>query len=388
MIENPPVAAVLDPALRSTCLCLAVPRGARHDPQDRGGLAHVLEHVLMSAPIGSAGPLSEHVERLGGYANADTGLETMLYYVRVLAEDADEVADLLLRAVLEPAIDEGVLDSERAAVLQELAVAAADPADVVQDRFLAALFPEHPLGRPVGGTREEVEALTVGEVVKGHEVLFGHSVPVLAVVGPDLPGPLRSAAVARFAPQSGERHPLSSPHTTPLLQTTGFGWVAIGSRSAARGDNGAVWDVLSGLLGSSPSSVLYRELRGAGLAYSFQSWHRGYLEAGAWRVLIGVEPQNVVRAAKVVSRSLERFAERGPSRQDLDAAVRGLRASILFDQESPLDHARALALAYLPGADPHGEARLAALAAVTADDVAAAARSALEQLVVVSRSTS
>ena len=85
-----PVASVVDERLRTTSICLGVAYGARHDPENLGGLAHMLEHLLMAAPVDGKGPLVEYIERLGGNANAETGLEHMLFHAQVDAADADE----------------------------------------------------------------------------------------------------------------------------------------------------------------------------------------------------------------------------------------------------------------------------------------------------------
>ncbi|UXY33129.1 M16 family metallopeptidase [Streptomyces sp. HUAS TT20] len=379
----------LDERLRTTSICLAVAYGARHDPTGHGGLAHVLEHLLMSAPVGDVGPLVQHIESLGGSANAETGLEHMLFYAQVAAEDADEVAGLLLRSLLSPALDPGTLDAERSAVLQELAAAEADPADVVQDAFLGAIFADHPLGRPVGGTVPEITALDLDTVVRGHRERFVTAPMALAVIGPRLPRPLaglpteRRAALAPPAPV-----PLGAVRAGRPAWPDTFGWVAVGGRSQGLADtNRHRYAVLANLLGGSAYSVLYQELRiAAGLAYSFQAWDRGYTEAGAWRVMIGVESGNGPKAVDIVTRELSRLADEGPTDHHLLAALRHARTSLILDTETPLEHARLLAsraLRHPARWDINRE--LAEIAAVSATDVRRAAAELLTDPVTVVR---
>ena len=185
-----PVIPAVDERLKTTSLSLSVGYGARHDPVEFGGIAHLLEHLLMSTPVAGLPSFSEHVERLGGYANAQTAPELMQFYAQVHADDADEIAELLHTAVLTPSFDAKLLDAERTVVLQELATGAADPADAVQDAILAELFAGHPLGRPVGGVPAELEAMTVDDVRREHTNTFLRSPMVLVVVGPRIPKPL------------------------------------------------------------------------------------------------------------------------------------------------------------------------------------------------------
>ncbi|MFE5867722.1 M16 family metallopeptidase [Streptomyces roseifaciens] len=385
-----PVVTSIDDRLKTTSICLGIGYGSRHDPPGRGGLAHVLEHVLMSAPLPGAGPLVQHVERLGGSANAETGLERMLFHVQVDAEDADEVAALLLRAVLEPGPDAATLETERAAVLQELAAAAADPMDTVQDAVLAALFPGHPLGRPVGGTVAEITAMDLEAVLDGHRTALLTSPMALAVVGPRVPRGLDRIAGAAMPAAVRDRpgFPLGPVAAGEPAWPDEFAWVMVGGRSTGLADgNRHRYAVLSNLMGASASSVLYRELRvAAGLAYSFQSWDGGYAEAGGWRVLVGVDSGNGPEAVRIVLRELDVLATEGPGDTDLDAARRHTRMSVLRDTESPLEHARLLAtraLSHRNGWDLDTELR--EIAAVTRDDIRRAASSLRSGLVTVVR---
>ncbi|MEU4212953.1 pitrilysin family protein [Streptomyces sp. NPDC026206] len=383
------VVTAVDERLKTTSICLGVAYGARHDPPDRGGLAHVLEHLLMSAPVSGVGPLVQHIEGLGGSANAETGLEQMLFYAQVDAEDAEQVVDLLLRAVLAPELDAATLDTERAAVLQELAAAEADPMDTVQDAFLTAIFPGHPLGRPVGGTVPEIAAMDLEGVARGHRDALLSSPMALAIVGPRIPGGLQATGTAsRSTGTARPAVPLGPAHPTAPAWPDEFAWVAVGGRSTGLTDeNRHRYVVLANLLGGCASSVLYRELRvAAGLAYSFQAWDRGYTEAGAWRVLIGVESGNGPEAVAIVKRELDALATAGPTDTDLDAARRHARMSLLRDTETPLEHARLLASrALFHAGDWDLDSELREIATVTRDDVREAASSLRDGLVTVVR---
>ncbi|AVV44175.1 pitrilysin family protein [Streptomyces sp. ID05-04B] len=382
---------VIDDRLRTTSLCLAVASGSRDDPADRGGCAHLLEHLVMSVPMDGGGSFSERVERLGGRTNAETGLEQMLYYAQVHADDADEVAALLLRAYTAPDFDRSALDDEREVVFQELAAAAADPADTVQDAVLAALFPGHPLGRPVGGDERQLRAVTLDDIRTAHTALV-NAPSALVVVGPripavlgDLPRGTRPAArdtLPLTAAQPGDRAVAAWPLDAD------FCWVCLGARSPAAGSAlRPVYTLLAQLLGSSPSSLLYRALRGEQqLSYTFQAWDRGYREAGAWRVLVGTSPAQADQVVDVVRALLARLADRGPDPEDLAAARRQAEMSLLLDSEEPLEHARLTADRTAAGTRPWSlETDTAALRAVTAEQIRAAAADVAGRLLVTVR---
>ncbi|MFF4486160.1 M16 family metallopeptidase [Streptomyces sp. NPDC001544] len=339
-VASVPLLTVVDERLKTTSICLALAHGSRDDPEGRGGIAHLLEHLVMSCPLGDEGPpvsFSEYVERRGGQANAQTGLEVMLYYAQVHADDAQDVAAALLRAVREPELGQNTLDRERAVVLQELVTAAADPSDAVQDAVLAQLFPGHPLGRPVGGDPGQLDAVTTRELAAVHRDRFVRAPGVLVVVGPCVPPaltgptalwPEQPAAPAPHVPlgPAGAGDPLPDPGTAD------FAWLCFGARSPRAAAAGrAAFTVLAHLLGSSPSSLLYRALRSEhGLSYSFHAWDRGYRESGAWRLLIGAEASAADRVRALVHELLAGVAARGPLADDFRSALRQAEMSLAW----------------------------------------------------------
>ncbi|HTI27393.1 MAG TPA: pitrilysin family protein, partial [Kutzneria sp.] len=343
-----------------------------------GGIAHLLEHLLMSTPVAGLPSFSEHVERLGGYANAQTAPELMQFYAQVHADDADEIAELLHTAVLTPSFDAKLLDAERTVVLQELATGAADPADAVQDAILAELFAGHPLGRPVGGVPAELEAMTVDDVLREHTNTFLRSPMVLVVVGPRIPKPLLASPAVRPSVRGDVTAPaLAAPRGVPAWPLgEDLCWVCLGAPSPAATDaRRFAFTLLAKLLGSSPSSLLYRSLRGAeGISYSFQAWNRGYTEIGAWRLLAGVQPSSAQRLLDIVHGLLADLAAAGPSPADLDAARRQAVMSLVRAEETPIERANLIGRLTAAGTIPWSvDDDLAQLRAVTVDDIRAAA---------------
>lgn len=386
-----PVQVVVDERLKTASLCLATGYGSRDDPEGGGGLAHMLEHILMSAPLDGGPSLSESLERLGGYANAETGIEGVRFVAQVLQEHLEDAVAALLEAVLRPRWDERILAQERGAVLRELASLEADPSEDVQDAFLRTLFPGHPLGRPVGGTVQEVTALSLATLDEVHRSRFLRAPRVLAVMTPRpprLPEQVRTQAGPAAAAPGRESVPQALKPLTPHVPDTvawpgGFCWVCVGGRSAPAGHaDTEAFRVLAAMLGDSPSSLLYQKLRrDESLAYVFQTWHGGYRESGAWRTMIGLEPENGPAAVRAVLSSLEDLAAHGPSDATLEVAVRKSCTQMLQESEIPLEMVRMTARRSMETAGAWSlEEELASLRRVSADDVRRAAGAVLDTL--------
>jgi predicted Zn-dependent peptidase len=366
--------------LETTTLCVGLARGSRDDPPGHAGAAHLFEHLIMSAR-GTGRALTDLVEDRGGTANASSDHEVTLYYARVANEDVPEVAAALWQAVESPQITEADLAREKSVVVQEIIAARADASDRVQDDFLADLFGPHPIGRPVAGSPEEMEGLTLGDL-HTFQTLAAPRHCLIAVGGAD-PGAIRNALapsvlnspadVRHFEPR--EPRPAQRAADAPWPDGE-FSWVVAGGHAVSAHDpDRASYTVLSALMGGSPASLLYRALRDeAGLAYTFQAWSSHYSDAGAWRVLMGVESVNGPQAVGSVERLLERLARHGPTPQEHSAALRRAVGQCQRDAEDPWQLAIDTALRTDIGRLPwSSRAERAALLQVTPDHIRSAA---------------
>ncbi|MFD8705144.1 M16 family metallopeptidase [Kitasatospora sp. NPDC059648] len=384
--------AAVRPQDRITTLTFSVDFGSRDDPAGLSGAAHLLEHLLMTAPVAGGPSLTRRVEHLGGLVNAQTGLDSMVFQAQVLNEDAPAVLALMGEALVRPAFDDAVLDAERRVVFQELSAAAADPSDVVQDAFLERLFAPHPLGRPVGGTVHDIERTTAADLRAVHAELFARRRSALLGIGGLDGDAFRKAADASafaLAPAAPDHGQPSVAAALPLERLTGdtgplrvpqdaFCWICIGGRAPALGDPAApAYTVLAQLLGSSASSLLFQRLRDdEGLVYNFYAWSRGYTDTGAWRVLLGLESGNAARALDVVRELLDLLGTDGPAPDDLAAARRQAVMELVLDSEQPQHFSPRLATGTLWGTLPWSLDQ--AVAELDAVDAGAVRRAAAE----------
>jgi predicted Zn-dependent peptidase len=157
-------------AVRSVTICVSIEAGARYDEPGSLGLAHLLEHVVMAAPVKEAGgvSLAEWVDLVGGQSNASTSHEAVAFWARVPPAAAVDCMRVLDRAVAAPATTDQLCASERLVVVQELLAASADPIDVAEEFLYGSLFRDQPLGRPVGGAAGDFPAFTAQDVISAH----------------------------------------------------------------------------------------------------------------------------------------------------------------------------------------------------------------------------
>ena len=145
------------PHVRSVAVGVWVETGSRHEPEPRGGVSHLIEHlVFKGTATRSAEAIARTMDSVGGQMDAFTTKENTCFYVQVLDEHLPLAVDLLTDILLHPLFDAEELEREKSVVLQEIRMVEDTPDDVIHDLFAAQVWGNHPLGRPILGTRELV----------------------------------------------------------------------------------------------------------------------------------------------------------------------------------------------------------------------------------------
>ncbi|PFG19340.1 M16 family metallopeptidase [Serinibacter salmoneus] len=343
------------PGTRSVSLSATLAVGSRDEHDGHHGSTHFLEHLLFKGtPRRSAREIAEAFDEVGGEANAATGKESTSYYARVLDADAAMAGDVLLDMVTSASLREEDTEMERGVILEELAAAEDDPADVVHEAFHAAVFDPHPLGRPIGGTPETIRQVPHEAVVEHYRRTYRSDELVVAAAGnvdhdalvaqvragiesspwAAMPG----ARPERPAPRrTGARIPTAPAVARTVRRESEQAHLILGGRALSAGDERRfVLAVLSAALGGGMSSRLFQEVREQrGLAYTVYTFTSGYTESGLVGTYVGCSPARVAEVTQVVMQEWRDVAERGISPEELRRAVGQLRGSIVLGLEDP-----------------------------------------------------
>jgi predicted Zn-dependent peptidase len=324
--------------------------GARHEPAEVNGVAHMLEHMAFKGTERrSAQQIAEEIEAVGGYLNAYTGREQTAYYGKVLADNLPLAVDILADILQHSVFDPGELERERQVILQEIGQAEDTPDDIVFDHFQAAAFPAQALGRPVLGSAEIVGNMR-REAVKGYmERHYGLGTLLVAAAGKvehdalaDLVGrqftTLGPSERVKPEPASyggGERRDERDLEQAHVV----LGFPGLGYHDP---DHYAL-QVFSTLFGGGSASRLFQEVREKrGLAYSIYSFGSAFLDGGIFGVYAGTSPEQVPELVPVVADELGRVADT-LTEAELNRARTQLKAGLLMARESTGNRAETLA---------------------------------------------
>ena len=252
--------------------------GSADETPGKSGLAHFLEHLMFKGtakhPVGE---FSQTVLRIGGNENAFTSFDYTGYFQRVPREqlarmmefEADRMTGLILK-------DENVLP-ERDVVLEEYNMRVANnPEARLTEQIMAALYLNHPYGRPVIGWHHEIEKLGREDALAFYRRFYAPNNATLVIAGDVEAAEVRTMAEQSFgqvAPQPAipaqrirpqEPEPVA-PRTVTLAdpkveQPTVKRYYLVPSAATAAPAESAALDVLAQLMGGGSNSYLYRAL--------------------------------------------------------------------------------------------------------------------------------
>jgi len=335
--------------------------GSADETPGKSGLAHFLEHLMFKGtakhPVGE---FSQTVLRIGGNENAFTSVDYTGYFQRVPREqlgkmmefEADRMTGLILK-------DENVLP-ERDVVLEEYNMRVANnPEARLTEQIMAALYLNHPYGRPVIGWHQEIEKLDREDALAFYRRFYAPNNAILVIAGDVDAKDVRPVAEQTFGqvtPQPAiparrlrpqEPEPVA-PRTVTLADarveqpSLKRSYLVPSATTAAAGESPAL-DVLAQLMGSGNNSYLYRALVvdkplavSAGAAYQGTS-----LDATQFSISAAPKPGvEFSQIEQVIDRVIVEVCQNPVRSEDLERVKTQLIAEAIYAQDNQATLAR------------------------------------------------
>jgi predicted Zn-dependent peptidase len=384
------------PGARSAAVGIWTAVGSRDESVSLAGATHFLEHLLFKGTARrSALDISVEIDAVGGELNAFTGKEYTCYHARVLDGDLPLAIDLLCDMVTESSMPQVEVESERSVILEEIAMHDDDPDDVVHDAFVSALYGDTPLGRPITGTVESINALSRRQLVGHYRRRYSADQLVVAAAGQVSHGdvlrqvrraferadalgdPAREPAAIRTA----TRRARTTVATKLVERPTELASFVLGMPAYARDDpRRFALGVLNAALGGGTSSRLFQEVRERrGLAYTIYSFVSQHVDSGYLAVAGGVMPDRVPDVLGICRDELAKVAASGITIDELQRGKGQLRGGLVLGlEDSGARMTRIGKSEVVPGGLRTIDETLDAISAVTLDEVHAVAHDVLD----------
>jgi len=334
------------PGVRSVAFAAWVRAASLHEPRERMGVSHLLEHmVFKGTQRRTAHEIALSLEALGGSLDAYTSREHTVYQARVLDEHLEQASDVIADIVFHPALRESDLKLERKVILEEIGMVEDTPDDLVFELHSEALWGEHPYGYSILGTRDTVNALGVREIRDLHRRAYHPGRLVISAAGnvehDRLLDVLSHTGWADL--DAGDSTPMSSPPantaTPKALHVARDGaqtHVVLGTKAVAHGDPERFPLLLvSMLLGGGMSSRLFQRVReDLGLAYSVYTYQSFHADSGMHGVYVATAPESTGAALDAIRTELREVVDNGLPADEVAMGRQQLKGQVTLSLES------------------------------------------------------
>ncbi len=331
-------------SVRSITLGIWFAVGSRDESPEEAGMSHFMEHMMFKGtPTRSAKDISEEFDRMGAEFNAGTSKEYTVYYARFLDQHLTTAFEVLGDMVVNASLDQEECLKEREVVIEEIARMEDNPEDQVGEIFESALWPTHPIGLPVIGSRETVGTFDHDAAVAFRTKHFLTGNVVVAAAGNvdhDAVVALAQRCLA-YLPQgprtprvhavSTDQHPLVSINKDTEQAHILLGMVTMDSRD----DDRFPLQLLNDVVGGGMSSRLFQQIREQrGLAYAVQSFPALYQDTGQYTVYVGTRPENTKTVIDLVRAEFAKVAEEGITAEELARAQESAAGHLALSTEA------------------------------------------------------
>jgi zinc protease len=327
--------------------------GSRHEGSGRTGYAHLLEHMAFKGTDAHNKALGnsydEFVKAHGNEMNATTWFDATKYFAKVpvhaLRELIAHEADRLRNAH----ITDDELKNEMPVVVKEFELDENKPSSLLTKLIWSLAFTEHPYKVDTIGSRSEVMKVTA-QALKDQfydRFYWPNNIALIIAGGIDElqtlawiaesygkipPSPQPIPQVYTVEPQQfGERRGVI--HRPGDLANVGLAFHIPGSD---HDDHWAI-DVLSTVLGSGPSSRLYRKLVDKGLAAGAGAYNIDTHDPGLFEIRVvvapGVKPE---RIEKLVLKEIEKLQSKPISVRELNRIKSQFRTASQMQRKETL----------------------------------------------------
>jgi predicted Zn-dependent peptidase len=332
------------PHVRSVSVGIWVGSGSRRETPEQNGISHFIEHMLFKGTENrSAEDIARSVDSIGGNLDAFTAKELVCYNCKVLDEHLSLAFDVLADLVLHPLFREEDIAKEKGVILEEIKMEADSPDYLVHEIFATNFWKDHPLGKPILGTRETVKRFDPGMIGDYYRTVYSPSNLIVTAAGNlrhERMVDLASRYFAGLAPgcaQETENTPAT--HARIALRSKKSleqVHLCLGVPSYPLPHQGRfACYVLNAMLGGGMSSRLFQNIRERqGLAYAVFSELSPYRDTGCLSIYAGTSLESAPKVVASIVKEFKRLKDEPVNDEELRRAKDHLKGSLMLSLES------------------------------------------------------
>jgi predicted Zn-dependent peptidase len=283
------------------------------------------------------------VDSIGGNIDAFTAKECVSFSIKVLDEHLPIALDVLGDLVLNPVFATDDIVRERGVILEEIKMDEDSPDYLVHEIFTQSFWKDHPLGRPILGTRDTVKRFEREPVVDFYSQRFVPGNVIITAAGHlnhDHFVELVGKHFANMRPMSNGFHS-APPKIVPKIilrnkKSLEQVQICVGVPSyPITHEKRHSSYILNTLLGGGMSSRLFQNIRERqGLAYAIYSDLNPYRDTGCLSVYAGTSRASATKVVESVVSEFRNLKSAEVPADELRRSKDQLKGSLMLSLES------------------------------------------------------
>jgi predicted Zn-dependent peptidase len=330
--------------IRSVAIGIWVKSGSRDEAPEFNGISHFTEHMVFKGTTSrTAQQIARQVDSIGGNMDAFTGKETICFNIKVLDDHLPVAIDILSDLVLNPTFNPKDITREKGVILEEIKMDEDNPDYLVHEIFTQNFWKDHPLGKPILGTKETVRSFKQENLFDFYRQRFAPNNIIISAAGNLNHGRFVELIQERFAllnaVPNGYHQP--APAVTPRIITRNKKaleqvQICIGVPShPISHEKRYVSYVLNTVLGGGMSSRLFQKIREEqGLVYSIYSDLNPYRDTGCLTVYAGTSVESTQKVVESVLAEFSELKSKPLAEDEVRRAKDQLKGSLMLSLES------------------------------------------------------
>jgi len=332
------------PHVRSVAIGIWMGTGSRQETPDENGISHFIEHMLFKGTVHrSAEDIARMVDSIGGNLDAFTAKELVSYNAKVLDEHLPLAFDVLSDMVLNPLFREDDIEKEKGVVLEELKMEADSPEYLVHEIFSNSFWKDHPIGKPILGTRETVKRFSREKVAGYYRRIYVPSNLLITAAGN-----LEHRRLEELVREKFDGLPANGAVSTGAVPVTHARVTLRNKKSLEQvhiclgvpcyplpHEKRYASYALNTVLGGGMSSRLFQNIREKrGLAYAVFSELTPYRDTGCLSIYAGTSVETAKQVVRLILEEFQRLKEEQVPEDELLRAKDHLKGSLVLGLES------------------------------------------------------
>jgi predicted Zn-dependent peptidase len=330
--------------IRSVSMGVWIKTGSRDEDAKWNGISHFVEHmVFKGTKHRTAEAIARQVDSIGGNMDAFTAKECICFNVKVLDEHLPIAMDVLGDLALNPIFDAQDISRERGVILEEIKMDEDSPDYLVHEIFTQNFWKDHPLGKPILGTKDTVKRFERDKVLDFYTQRFIPGNLIVSAAGNLKHAEFMELAAKHFGHMKPAKNGFHSaqPKIVPRIVLRNKKaleqvqiCVGVPSHPIAHEKRHASY-ILNTLLGGGMSSRLFQNIRERqGLAYAIYSDLNPYRDTGCLSVYAGTSRESAGKVVQSVVSEFRKLKSEPVPAEELRRSKDQLKGSLMLSLES------------------------------------------------------